>query len=306
MLRPKPEAVLLVSILALVTLCSGAAMQTETLPPTEPLNAKLSLMALFAPWNKANAQGPILGEDEMRIAAPAWLSPRARLAPPMAKPMRQVLFRFTSPLRFDLDQEDPLPWAGTARLIPRPHQGSSILLARPPRLGQPLTTKEKLELALRKTYGPGSLAIAALGAGFSQAVDSSLEDGYGQGVDGFARRWGARIAFKGARELVGTFAVASLLGQDPRYYPSRRKGRWRRVAYALSRVFVARSDEGEVQVNISNLAGIGGAASLANTWHRRQDRGGRETAARFGITLALDAGVRLLKEFVTHRNAHRK
>jgi hypothetical protein len=42
-------------------------------------------------------------------------------------------------------------------------------------------------------------------------------------LDGFARRWGARVAFKGRKEIVGNFAVVSLLDRGRRYFPSAHK-----------------------------------------------------------------------------------
>jgi hypothetical protein len=147
--------------------------------------------------------------------------------------------------------------------------------------------------------------VAALSAGFSQWRDSSLDDGYGQGFDGFLRRWGARVAFNGTKQIVGNFAVASLLKQDPRYHPSPRRGVWRRVGHALSRVVVARGDDGSSQFNYSNIVGIGAAAGLSNTWHRDQDSGAAETAARFGLGIAAYVGVKLLQEFIVHRNSPR-
>jgi hypothetical protein len=162
-----------------------------------------------------------------------------------------------------------------------------------------------LKLALKRSFYPLPLAGAAAWAGWSMAIDSSLDDGYGQGFDGFLRRWGARVAFSGSRHFVGTFALASVLGQDPRYHPSRRRGFGRRMGYALSRVLVTRSDAGARQFNLSNVGGIAAASALANTWYHHQDSGGKETAARFGVGLAVDAASKLFSEFVVHRKAPR-
>lgn len=170
----------------------------------------------------------------------------------------------------------------------------------------PLTPGGKFKLALRRTFYPGPLAVSAAGAGWSMLVDSNLDDGYGQGFDGFARRWGARVAFKGTKEVVGNFAIASALHQDPRYFPSPRKRVWRRAGYAVSRVFVTQVDGGGAEeFNYSNVGGLAAAAALSNTWYRDQDSGVAETFHRFGLGLALDAAVKLYREFITYRHAPR-
>jgi hypothetical protein len=54
----------------------------------------------------------------------------------------------------------------------------------------------------------------AAGAGISQARDTKT--GYGQGAEGYFKRWGAGMAFAATSNMVGTFAIASVLQEDPR------------------------------------------------------------------------------------------
>lgn len=164
----------------------------------------------------------------------------------------------------------------------------------------PLSPGEKFKLAMKNSFGPFAWARAAVGAGFSQWIDS--EKGYGQGFDGYLRRFSARMAFNGTKQVTGTFALASALGQDPRYYPSPQRGPVDRIEYALSRVVITRTDDGGEAFNAWLVGGNAAAALLSNTWYRDRDSGVSETLSRFAFGLAWSAAGNLFKEFVVHRH----
>ena len=92
-------------------------------------------------------------------------------------------------------------------------------------------------------------------AGIGQAENS--ESAYGQGAEGYAERYGSEFA-DGTIEDFATKAVfPSLLRQDPRYF---RLGKGRighRAWYAVSGVFITRSDNGRSQFNFSEIRGCG-------------------------------------------------
>ena len=155
---------------------------------------------------------------------------------------------------------------------------------------------DKLRLAIRRILSPSRFVATAVSAGLSQASDSSLNRGYGGGFDGYLKRFVSHNAFLASKDLVGTFALATLLDQDPSYQTSAHRSVWKRVGHALASSVVTRSTNGGVTVNASNLGGTAAAAGLANLWHARQDRGAEETLARFGFGLAADAVVRLFVE----------
>ncbi len=94
----------------------------------------------------------------------------------------------------------------------------------------------------------------------------------------------------------GTFALASLLNQDPRHQPLSHGGFWKRAGHAVASSVGVRSGSGGVTMNVSNLGGLAAASGLANLWHAGEDRGAKETLTRFGLGLAADALVRLVIE----------
>jgi hypothetical protein len=81
---------------------------------------------------------------------------------------------------------------------------------------QPMTDKEKLQLAIYNALSPVTVIGAAAGDGISQARNT--RKGYGQGAEGYFKRWGAAMAFASSNQLIGTYAVASMLHEDPRYF----------------------------------------------------------------------------------------
>jgi hypothetical protein len=159
-----------------------------------------------------------------------------------------------------------------------------------------LDSGDKLRLALSQILSLERIAGTAAAAGLSQATDSPLQRGYGDGFDGYVKRFGSQTAFWTTKDLVGTFALASLLEHDPRYRPVSRGSFWGRAGRALSSSVVVRSRGGGHRVNTSNLGGLAAASGLSNFWHAREDRGAKETLARFGFGLAADALVRLVLE----------
>ncbi len=102
----------------------------------------------------------------------------------------------------------------------------------------------------------------------SQAEDS--EPGYGQGWDGYAKRYGSAFA-DGTIENFMTGAVfPSLLHQDPRFFQSGKGSFAHRSGYAVSRIFVTRRDSGKSQFNYSEILGSALAATIStNSYHPR-------------------------------------
>jgi hypothetical protein len=132
----------------------------------------------------------------------------------------------------------------------------------------PLTSKQKFKLVFRSSFDyveyPWYGALAAI----SQAENS--EPGYGQGWEGYAKRYGSAFA-DGTIENVMVGAVfPSLFHQDPRFYQSGQGGFFHRTGYAVSRIFVTRTDSGHHQFNYSEIFGSALSATIStNTYHPR-------------------------------------
>lgn len=123
----------------------------------------------------------------------------------------------------------------------------------------PLTTKEKFAVVTKGSFDYVQYPWYAFLSGISQAEDS--EPGYGQGAEGYGKRFGAAFA-DGTIENYFTGAILpSLLRQDPRYFQSGHGTFWHRTWYAMSRNLITRTDAGGEQFNYSEV--VGGALSAA-------------------------------------------
>ena len=121
----------------------------------------------------------------------------------------------------------------------------------------PLTAKQKFQLGWKTFSDPVPILSAALGAGIQQARNSYPD--YGQGVEGYAKRFGANYADRVNQVLIGHVVTQSLFHQDPRYFYKGTGGVGRRALYAIGTAFVSKGDNGKWQPAYSDV--VGGLAS---------------------------------------------
>lgn len=159
----------------------------------------------------------------------------------------------------------------------------------------PLTKAQKFELFVDNSISLHALTGAAFGAGLAQAVDTPR--GFGQGGDGYAKRFGSSMARLASSNFFGTFVLASALHQDPRFFPRQEPTFARSVKYSLERVVITRNDNGKDVKNWSGLLGPLLSEGLANAYWPEQDRTAGQTFQRYGIDLAVRAGTNLLREY---------
>lgn len=132
----------------------------------------------------------------------------------------------------------------------------------------PLTSREKFKVVARGSFDYVQYFWYGFLSGLSQAENS--EPGYGQGMEGYGKRYASAFA-DGTIENFMTGAVfPSLLHQDPRFFQSSTGGFGRRAEYAVSRIFVTRTDSGRSQFNYSEVVGSALSAAIStNTYHPR-------------------------------------
>ncbi|HYU45980.1 MAG TPA: hypothetical protein VEK84_07360 [Terriglobales bacterium] len=158
-----------------------------------------------------------------------------------------------------------------------------------------LSTGQKFKLFVDSGISLHTLAESSLGAAISQAADSP--HGYGQGGDGYAKRFGSSMASGASSNFFGTFLLASAFHQDPRFFPERDPTFGRSVKYSLQRIFVTRDDEGRDVANWSGLMGPLLSEGLANAYWPEQDRTAGQTFQRYGIDLGVRLGGNMLREY---------
>jgi len=163
----------------------------------------------------------------------------------------------------------------------------------------PLTSGQKFRLAWKSTIDPITFGITAATAGIEQAQDTF--SGYGQGSQGYAKRFGSAYADTAVGTFLGSAVLPSLFKQDPRYFYRGTGSRRGRVLYALANVFICKGDNGRSQPNYSLILGTLAAGGISNLYYPASDRGARLTFENAGISLAATAGVNVLQEFVIRK-----
>jgi len=179
----------------------------------------------------------------------------------------------------------------------------------------PLTTAQKFKVVARGSFDKIEFPWYGILSGISQAENS--EPGYGQGWEGYGKRYASAFADGTIENFMTSAILPSILHQDPRFFQSSEGGFGRRAGYAVSRIFVTRTDSGHAQFNYSEIIGSALAAAIStNTYHPRSfitvrynaegmptfvhnpsSRTLSNTASVWGTQVAYDTITILIKEF---------
>ena len=162
----------------------------------------------------------------------------------------------------------------------------------------PLTPGQKIRLAFRDIRDPVTLIGPSLAAGVGQARNTN--PGYGQGLVGYGKRYGAAYGNEVASTFVGRGVVPALLHQDPRYFYKGTGSVSSRMEYALFYTVRIKGDDGRWQPNYSAFVGDLAAGAISNSYLPASDRKGVDTVVSGAAESAALRGVgALLQEFLT-------
>jgi len=160
----------------------------------------------------------------------------------------------------------------------------------------PLTVGEKFKVVAKGSFDPVQVVWYGFLAGISQAEDS--EPGFGQGAEGYGKRYGAYFADGTIENFLTGAILPSIFRQDPRYFQSGRGTFWNRTGYAISRIFVTREDSGRNEFNVSEVFGSAIAAGISTyTYHPKSDRTVSNTGSVWGSQVGYDTITLVVKEF---------
>jgi hypothetical protein len=164
----------------------------------------------------------------------------------------------------------------------------------------PLTVKQKFELAGKTAVDPFTFVVVGGAAGVEQAQNHFA--GYGQGTQGYAKRFGAGYADTVLGTFIGGALFPSLLRQDPRYFYKGTGSTPSRFLYAIGSAVICKGDNGRWQPNYSNILGNLAAGGLSNLYYPEQDRNGAGLTLENGAigigTTAIDS---LFQEFIVRK-----
>ena len=158
----------------------------------------------------------------------------------------------------------------------------------------PQTVKEKFKTTMLDSFDYSSFIFVGAQAGIGQATSSYPY--FGQGAKGYGRYYWHTLADAINENTWVEFIVPSILHQDTRYY-TLGKGKFsKRIGYAITRVFITRSDDGNKTINYSEIVGAGAFSGIANFYYPHQERTLTKTYQRWVTNLAIDGGVFVFKE----------
>jgi hypothetical protein len=238
----------------------------------EALAASLSLVLFFAdlPGKSLSAQNaPHLPEAPAAASGQSGTqtSPEANPAAPMTPEEQRKL------AQEQLEQEEhQRVWAVVATFNTTANQQAA-----------PLSPGQKFQLFFKSASDPWPFLLASVLAGVSQAENALPE--YGQGVQGYAKRFGASYGDYFIGNFLGNAVFASLMKEDPRYYQRGHGTYLRRVLWAASGTVWCKRDNGTWGPNYANVIGNLSGAAIANVYYPQSERTVGATIGRgFSVT----------------------
>jgi hypothetical protein len=136
----------------------------------------------------------------------------------------------------------------------------------------PLSVAQKFQLGWKTIFDPVTIGFTAIAAGIEQARNSYHE--FGQGMEGYGKRFGADYADTVSGVMVGGVLMQSVFHQDPRYfYKGTGTGR-RRFLYAIATAFVCKGDNGHWQPDYSDVLGGLAAGEISTLYYPASSRTG--------------------------------
>jgi hypothetical protein len=148
---------------------------------------------------------------------------------------------------------------------------------------------------LRHLFGPRGAIFAGISTSIQHARNAPME--WGSGLGGLGRRYASAFG----QHLVNAtvqFGVAKALRQDLKYYPSETLGFGPRVKHALvSTVYVRKTNSESRTLATSRFSGAIAGGFVSKAWQPARFHTFASGMSSAGISMAVDAGVNVLREF---------
>ncbi len=129
----------------------------------------------------------------------------------------------------------------------------------------PLIAKQKFELAFRSVIDPFTFVAVGFLAGLQQASDEF--GAYGQGAEGYAKRYGAAYGNVVTSTFIGSAILPTIFKQDPRYFYRGTGSKKSRLGYALANAVICKGDNKKWQPNYSEIIGAFATGAISYTYY---------------------------------------
>ncbi len=159
---------------------------------------------------------------------------------------------------------------------------------------QPLSAKEKFEIARQDSFDRGTVVLAAALAADAQLTNANPS--FGQGVKGYAHNFGTSYGDLVIGNYMSEAIFPTLLHQDPRYFRRGIGSKRSRLAYAMGQIFWTHTDSDRTQFNYSEIFGNSTAVAISEAYYP-DHRNASNAGSKLGVALGVDMASNVLKEF---------
>jgi hypothetical protein len=149
----------------------------------------------------------------------------------------------------------------------------------------PLSSEQKFKLFFKSSTDPWPFLLAGVVSGIGQADNSYPE--WGQGAQGYAKRYGAAYSDAFIGNFFGNAVLPSLLREDPRYFQKGTGSATKRFLWAASSSFWCRRDNGRWGPNYANIGGNLIGSAIARAYYPASDRTVSDTISD-GLTVSVE------------------
>ena len=129
--------------------------------------------------------------------------------------------------------------------------------------GTSLTARDRFRWVTLATLGPKNLAAGVFVAGIRTWRNEP--EAYGTHWDGFAKRYGARLAAGGASNALEA-GFGAFWGEDPRYYRAAGQPVKVRIGHVVKMAFVTHNRVGNPQLAYARYIAVPAGVLISDTW----------------------------------------
>jgi len=160
----------------------------------------------------------------------------------------------------------------------------------------PLNAAQKFQLGWKEIIDPVVFLSSGIGAGIEQARNSYHE--FGQGMEGYGKRFGAIYADRASGVFIGHALTQSVFHQDPRYFYKGTGSFGSRFLYAIATAFVCKGDNGRWQPDYSGVLGGLASGEISTLYYPASSRTGLRLFHNVLLGFSGRASSHMLQEFV--------
>jgi len=149
----------------------------------------------------------------------------------------------------------------------------------------PLSSGQKFQLFFKSAFDPWPFGLNAVVAGVNQAANSDPE--WGQGVQGYAKRYGAAYSDYFIGNFFGNAVLPSVLHEDPRYFQKGSGSTMSRFLWAAASTVWCKRDKGGWGPNYANVGGNLIGAAIGRVYYPASERTVSDTISD-GLTVSAE------------------